>query len=98
MKGPSSTPIRLGRDQRAKRANEERCGGAELVAVGERELLQNRLPADGDLKDDLSSIVLSLCAANETALGRAGRQLDGAVMLDLQAFSDDANRRPLGVG
>ena len=64
----------------------------------ERELLQDGLPGIGDLKGDLTPIVLCLLAADETALRRARRQLDRAVVLNLQALRDHADRGARGGG
>jgi hypothetical protein len=59
--------------------------------VGERKSTQERRAMRGEAEQDLTAIGAGMFAADGATLGKAVHQLDGAVMLDLQAFSQLAD-------
>ncbi len=78
-------------DDGIERADERRARAAQFVEVRLGELFERGVSARGDADNDAAAVVGCARAAHEAAARKAIDQFNGGVVLDLQAFGENAD-------
>jgi len=78
-------------DQLCQRAQQDGSGGPQLGAMGEAQATKEALASRCDAQEDLSAIRHTAAPLHEASIDRALRELDGAIVVKLQAFRNRAD-------
>jgi hypothetical protein len=83
--------------ERGEGAEQRGTGATKLGAMRDAEALEDATTACGDDEDDLAPIARAWLLAYEPTRDTSCDELDGAVVLDLQALGDASDRRRLAL-